>query len=196
MALDIDEDLRNKIARFMDSVREFAPEARWVRPESLHVTIKFIGERSDEQVKQIQSSLRTIEAAGIEINICGYGFFPAASAPRVFWIGIEAGPPLPYLAAMVDEKLATIQIPKEAHAYNPHLTLARGSGGSGSPRWRKGDGPSRSFQRLQEKLSAMPSVEFGKMTACQFFLYQSQLSAGGSKYTKLASFPLHNARTQ
>jgi 2'-5' RNA ligase len=195
LALDIDEDIRNKIARFMESVRDFAPEARWVRPESLHVTIKFIGERSDEEVEEIESSLRTIEAGGIEMNIRGYGFFPTARAPRVFWIGIEAGPPLPDLAAMVDEKLASIKIPKEAHAYNPHLTLARGFGGSGSPGWRKGDGPNRSFQRLQEKLSALPSVEFGKMTACQFFLYQSQLLAGGSRYTKLASFPLHYART-
>ena len=44
VALDIDEDIRGRIARFLDGVRGFAPDARWVRPESLHVTLKFIGE--------------------------------------------------------------------------------------------------------------------------------------------------------
>ena len=51
-------------------------------------------------------------------------------------------------------------------------------GGSGSPRWRKGDAPNQSFQRLQEKLAAMPAPEFGTMTAREFFLYESQLDAG------------------
>jgi 2'-5' RNA ligase len=55
---------------------------------------------------------------------------------------------------------------------------------------RKEDVPNRSFQRLQEKLSAMPAPEFGTMTAREFFLYQSQLSRGGSRYTKLSAFAL------
>ena len=72
----------------------------------------------------------------------------------------------------------------------PHLTLARGGGRSGSPLRQKGDGPNRSFQRLQEKLAALTSPEFGTMTAREFFLYQSQLSPRGSRYTKLAGFRL------
>ena len=126
-----------------------------------------------------------------EMNFRGYGFFPGARAPRVFWIGIEAGPSLSSLAAIVDEKLASLDIPKEEHAFNPHLTLARGGGGSGSPRKQKGDHPNRNFQHLQEKLAALPAPEFGTMTVREFFLYQSQLSPGGSKYTKLAGFALH-----
>jgi 2'-5' RNA ligase len=90
----------------------------------------------------------------------------------------------------VDEKLASLDIPTEEHAFNPHLTLARGGGGSGSPRKQKSDRPNRSFQRLQEKLAALPAPEFGTMTSREFFLYQSQLSPGGSKYTKLAGFAL------
>jgi RNA 2',3'-cyclic 3'-phosphodiesterase len=193
VALDIEDGIRDKISCFLEGVREFAPEARWVQPESLHVTLKFIGEKPPEVVNQIKLSLSAIVANAFQINIRGCGFFPAARAPRVFWIGIESDPHLSSLAEQVDEKLAALDIPKEAHAFNPHLTLARGAGGSGSPRWRKGDRPDRSFQRLQKKLITVSPPEFGKITAREFFLYQSQLSPRGSKYTKLAKFVLHES---
>jgi RNA 2',3'-cyclic 3'-phosphodiesterase len=191
VALDIDDAIRGRITRFLDGVRGFAPDARWVRPESLHVTLKFIGEKPEVEVEQIKTTLATIAAEKFEMNFRGYGFFPGARAPRVFWIGLEAGPSLPSLAAIVDEKLASLDIPKEEHAFNPHLTLARGGNGSGSPRKQKSDHANRSFQRLQEELAALPAPEFGTMTSREFFLYQSQLSPGGSKYTKLAGFAFH-----
>ena len=190
VALDIDDNVRNKITRFLDGIREFAPDARWVREESLHVTLKFIGEKTEDELGQIKSTLETIKAGSVEMNIRGYGFFPGARAPRVFWIRIESDAKLAFLAATVNKTLAAIDIPEEEHDYNAHLTLARSGGGSGSPRWHKRDSPNRSFQRLQEKLSALPVPEFGTMTAHEFFLYQSQLSPGGSRYTKLAAFAL------
>ena len=190
VALDIDDSIREKIARFLDGVRGFAPDARWVRPESLHVTLKFIGEMPDEEIERIKSSLRTIEAEKVEMKIGGYGFFPSARAPRVFWIGIEADSSLPGLASRVQQELAPLDIRKEEHAFNAHLTLARGGGGPVSPRWRKGDRANLDFKHLQEKLAALPTLEFGTMIAREFFLYQSQLSPQGSKYTKLAVFPL------
>ena len=176
--------------RFLDGVRGFAPDARWVRPESLHVTLKFIGEMPDEEIERIKSSLRTIVAEKVEMKIGGYGFFPSARAPRVFWIGIEADSRLPGLASRVQQELAPLDIREEEHAFNAHLTLARRGGGSGSPRWRKGDRANLDFKHLQEKLAALPTLEFGTMIAREFFLYQSQLSPQGSKYTKLAVFPL------
>lgn len=190
VALDIVDGIRDRIARFLDGVRGFAPDARWVRPESLHVTLKFIGEKPEEEVEKIKRVLETVAAGRFEMNFLGYGFFPSARAARVFWVGIEAGRGLPPLAEMVDEKLASLAIAKEEHVFNPHLTLARGGGGSGSPRKQPGDRPNRGFQRLQEKLGALPPPEFGTMTVREFFLYQSQLSPAGSKYTKLAAFVL------
>jgi RNA 2',3'-cyclic 3'-phosphodiesterase len=192
IALDIDDAIRGRIARFMEGVQEFAPDARWVKAESLHVTLKFIGEQREEAVESIKHALDSVTGSAIEIVFRGYGFFPTVKSARVFWIGIEAGPQLGALAASVDEKMAALGIPKEDRAFSPHLTLARGAGGSGTPRWRKGDGPNRSFQRLQERLAAMPAPEFGTMTAREFFLYQSQLSPKGSKYTKLARFALES----
>jgi 2'-5' RNA ligase len=190
VAVDLDDAVRGRISRFLDGVRGFAPDARWARPESLHVTLKFIGERPEECLEKIQLALEAIAAEGCDLNFRGYGFFPGRRAPRVFWIGIEAGPNLSSLAAMVDEGLASLDIPKEEHAFTPHLTLARGGGGSGAPRKQPGDRPNRSFQHLQEKLDALPAPEFGTMSVREFFLYQSRLSAAGSKYTKLAGFAL------
>ncbi len=190
VALDLDENIRVRIARFIDGVRGFAPDARWVRPESLHVTLKFIGEKPEEEVEKIKRALETIEAGTFEMNFRGYGFFPGARAPRVFWVGIEGGQKLTALAAAVDETLAHLNIAKEEHVFNAHLTVARGGAGSGSPRRQKGDGPNRGFQLVQEKLGALPSPEFGTTVAHEFFLYQSQLSPRGSKYTKLAGFSL------
>ena len=83
VALDLDPAVRQRIHRFMDGVREFAPDARWVRPESLHVTLKFIGEKPTEAAGQIQAALATIHAASFGITFQGYGFFPTTRSPRV-----------------------------------------------------------------------------------------------------------------
>ena len=190
VGIDLDDEIRTKIARFLEGVRGFAPDARWVRPESLHITLKFIGEQKPEQVAAITERLQRVEGKRADIRFAGYGFFPTVKAPRVFWIGIQAGPELLELASGIDSALAELQIPREERPFSPHLTLARGGGGSGSPRWRKGDGPNSTFAELQKRLAAMSELDFGTMTAREFFLYQSQLSPGGSKYTKLQRFSL------
>ncbi len=190
IALDIPDAIRDRIARFVEGVSGFAPDARWANPESLHVTLKFIGEQPDSAVEQIKQGLSAIESSAPEIHFRSYGFFPTAKSARVFWIGMEATPQLTALAAAIDDKIATLGVPKEDRVFSPHLTLVRGAGGSGSPRRNKKDAPNRIFQRLQEKLPALPTPEFGTMTPRSFFLYQSQLSPKGSKYTKLAEFRL------
>ncbi len=190
IGIDLDPEVRARIARFLEGVESFAPEARWVRPESLHITLKFIGEQTPEQVESISERLRGIEGSAFEIRSGGYGFFPTAKAPRVFWIGIHAGPQLAELAGSVDVAVAELGIPREDRPFSPHLTLARAGGRSGSPKWRKGDGPNSTFAVVEKRLAAMGELDFGKMTAHEFILYQSQLSPKGSKYTKLQRFPL------
>ena len=192
VALDIDDLIRERIARFVEGVCNFAPEARWVKPESLHITLKFIGEQPDAAVENIKQELVSIAAATSETHFHGYGFFPTPKSARVFWVGMESGPQLAQLAAMVDNKMASRGVPREDRPFSPHLTLARAAGGSGAPRWRKGDRPNRVFQILQEKLAALPTPDFGSMTPHDFFLYQSHLSPKGSKYTKLARFGLES----
>jgi RNA 2',3'-cyclic 3'-phosphodiesterase len=188
VGLDIDDAIRSRISTFMDGVREFASEARWTRVESLHVTVKFIGEQPAEKVDKIKSALSTIKCPSFPVHFGGYGFFPTPKAARVFWIGIQSGPELTQLAAAVDAATLAIGIPKEDHPFSPHLTLARG--GSGSPRKQRGDGPNRRFDRLQDKLSKVLQPEFGTMAAREFFLFESHLGPGGSRYSKLHRFPL------
>ncbi len=193
VALDIDAAIRARLELFLDGVRGFAPEARWVRPESMHVTLKFIGEKSSDDVDGIRQGLSAIRTGSVEISFRGYGFFPTAKAPRVFWIGIAAGPQLAALAKSVDDATADVGVPREEHEFSPHLTLARGGArrsGSGAPHRVKGDGPNPVFEHLQEKLAAMQSLDFGTMTAREFFLYQSQPMRGGARYTKIARFGL------
>lgn len=199
IGIDLDQEIRSKIVRFLEGVSGFAPEARWVHPESLHITLKFIGEQKPEQVAAIGQRLRQIESFACEIHVAGTGFFPTAKAPRVFWIGIHAGPALAELAKKIDTTVGELGIPCEERAFSPHLTLARagahGQRSSGDPRWRRGDKPNSVFAILQKRIATMGEIEFGTMTADKFILYQSQLSPGGSKYTKLERFPMRPAES-
>ena len=188
VALDLDPVIRERVSKFLDGVRGFAPDARWVRAESLHVTLKFIGEQTPEQVEALKIALSRVTLPPFKLTFAGVGFFPNPKAARVFWIGIEEGRELNTLAMRVDEACYSLGLPREDHSFSPHLTLARGA--YGSPRPRKDDRTNPRFKLLQEKLAALPRPEFGTMTAREFFLYESQLGKSGSHYTKLHAFSL------
>jgi RNA 2',3'-cyclic 3'-phosphodiesterase len=190
VALDIDQEIRHRIASFMGDMRGLAPAVRWVQPESLHVTLKFIGERPDPMVKDIENTLRGISPGSFQLAFRGAGFFPTAKSARVFWIGIQADATLAELAAQIERSLVPLGIEAEKRAFSPHLTLARAGNGSGAPGRQKDDRPNQRFSALQTKLSTMPSPDFGTMSAAEFFLYRSQLSSRGAQYTKIARFPL------
>ncbi len=186
VAIDVDEEIRRRMARYQEGVRGFAPEARWVSPGSFHVTLKFIGESA--QYDSIRLVLSTIRAAPVKLGFSGSGFFPNPKAPRVFWIGIQAGENLAALARSVDSALTPLGIAPEARAYTPHITLARS--GSGNPARLAQDRRNRVFQSLEERIAALPAPEFGTMTARAFHLYQSRAAPGGAVYTQLEHFAL------
>jgi 2'-5' RNA ligase len=188
VALDIDAEIRGRLAQFMDGVREFAPDARWVSAESLHLTLKFIGEWPGERLDELKRTLAGVHGQPTEITFSGTGFFPTPKAARVFWIGIQAGPELASLAGAVDFATSALGIESEKRAFAPHLTLART--GSGRPQRMSSDRANSSFRHLQEKLAAIPAPAFGTMTPREFCLYESKLSPKGAVYTKLVSFPL------
>ena len=188
VALDVDDAIRRRLERFMDGLRAFAPEVRWVEPESLHVTLKFIGEQPAENVERLQAALAAIRASSFSVGFRGCGFFPSERAARVFWVGIEAGPELPRLAGAIETACAPLGIANQDREFSPHLTLARA--GSGAPAGRREDKVNRRFARLQEKLSASGSPDFATMSAREFFLYQSKTARDGVRYTKIARFDL------
>jgi 2'-5' RNA ligase len=190
VALDIDEAIRERISGFVGELRTLTSSLRWVSPEGLHITLKFIGEQPESKLSAIEAALAKVSAPRMRISFRGCGFFPAPKSARVFWIGVEAGVELPQLAKQIEETLAPFGIAKEKRAFSPHLTLARGGGGSAAPGRQQGDKPNQDFVAVQKRLAGMPTSEFGTMTAREFFLYQSQLSNLGSRYTKIARFPL------
>ena len=186
IALDIDEAIRLRLGQFVNEVRHAAPGVRFVGPETFHVTLKFLGESN--QLDAIRGALRGVRATPFELSFCGTGFFPNPHAPRVFWVGIHAGPELERLAQQIGEKVAPIGFPPEPGPYRPHLTLARA--GSGNPRMRSHDRPNSKFQQLQQRLASMQAPDFGTMTAREFFLYESRLSPKGASYIRLERYAL------
>jgi RNA 2',3'-cyclic 3'-phosphodiesterase len=181
IALDIPGEICARMIDYTERALALAPEARWARPEGLHVTLKFIGEVSEARVEQIKEALATVKTAPFEVTFEKVGFFPTAKSPRVFWIGVESGEALSTLADLIDDATHSVGIPREERAYSPHLTLAR----SGS-----GPGAQQQLKPLATLLHDHAPPQFGTMTAREFFLYLSQPQRGGSKYTKLQRFEL------
>src|ERR1700688_3384761 len=176
VALDIPEDVRSALAALTARLRPACRNARWVRIEGLHVTLKFIGETPAEKVDAIKAALASIPSrAPIPINFRGLGFFPNERRPRVLWAGIEASAELAALAAAVKTALDPLGIPREERAFSPHLTLARF------------DAP-RALDALHAVVEKASLLEFGGATAKEFHLYQSILKPGGAEYTRLATF--------
>jgi RNA 2',3'-cyclic 3'-phosphodiesterase len=188
VALDIPDEIRLRIAEFSRNCQAAAPAARWMKPESLHVTLKFIGEFSPARLPELQDTLRAVRGPALEIRFSGCGFFPDAKSPRVFWVGVRYGPELTRLARTVDEATCMLGVAPEVRPFTPHLTLART--GSGAPQRRPGDRANLAFAALQKRLSQEPVPDFGTMTASEFFLYESRLHPGGAEYRKLEKFEL------
>jgi 2'-5' RNA ligase len=147
VAVELNEDLRAAIARVQAQVkdqvsrelRRTAPDVRvqWIRPESIHLTLKFLGDISEEQLGGITQALASAVDLHpqFSVEVSGLGVFPDARAPRVLWVGLSGpskrhaqseGPsPLVSLAKSVDDALSGLDFPPEARPFSPHLTVAR-----------------------------------------------------------------------
>jgi 2'-5' RNA ligase len=184
VALDIPEDVRSAIGALAAKLRPACRNARWVRIDGVHVTLKFIGETSPEKSEAMKTALAALPSrASIPMNFRGLGFFPNDRRPRVLWAGIEAGPDLAALASAVDTALAALGIPREERAFSPHLTLARF------------DTP-RGLEALHAAIEKGGHLEFGATTAQEFHLYQSILKPGGAEYTRLATFSFAGRKSE
>src|SRR5712671_573369 len=103
IALEIPSAVRENLAELLKSLRSMSPQTRWVRPENLHVTLKFIGEVPETRLVGIREALAGVRSnQSVALDFRGLGFFPNEKHPRVFWAGIEASPNLKILAAEID----------------------------------------------------------------------------------------------
>ena len=186
VALDIDQEIRERIGAFRDEMKSIATGVRWVGPETFHVTLQFLGET--QKLEEIKSALATVSGTPITLSFRGTGFFPTPQRARVFWVGMETDEHLQPLVNGLGDALASLGFKREQEVYHPHLTLARA--GSGRPHSKPDDRSAPGLQEVRVKLESMPPPEFGTMTAHEFVLYQSTLTPKGSRYMKVASFPL------
>ena len=186
IALDIDPGIRDRITSFRDQMRALVPDARWVGPETFHVTLQFLGET--KKLDEISHALQQVKCVSTQLAFRGSGFFPNSKAPRVFWVGIEGDERLQSLAGEVAKAMLPLGFESDAASYMPHLTLARS--GSGRPRPVSGERAVPSLQRVRDALEKMPQPDFGTMAAHEFYLYESTLTQSGSRYTRLARYPL------
>ena len=176
IAIVLPDEIHRELARQQAAFRTFSSDARWTRPEGIHLTLKFLGEISDPQVNQVTEALTPLAGfAKFNVQVKGFGFFSDARRPRVFWAGVQAPPDLSQLAARVEDAMATVGFAREQRAYNPHLTLARFN----TPRPQP---------RLQEAVAQQADLSLGQFEVTEFFLYESRLSPHGAQYLKVARF--------
>jgi len=185
VGIDIDRTIRENIERFVSELKRKAPHVKFVSPQSYHITLKFLGETA--KVAEIRTALKRVEIRPFDITFRGTGFFPDERHPRVFWAGIEAEPELRELATAVSWVLADLGFEEEA-SFKPHLTLARA--GSGSPKPKEGELANPKLKPLRELTASGPEVEFGTMTAREFYLYESKLMPRGAQYSKVDRYEL------
>ena len=183
VALDLPDEVRSALSELITKLKPLSRGARWVPPESLHVTLKFIGWIGDDKLQPTQEILASIRSSQpVELNFRGSGFFPNERRPRVFWCGLEASPNLAEIAAALDAALVPLGIKAETRPYTPHLTLARFKSSEG-------------VAALVKAAGSLKMRDFGGTTATNFHLYESLLKSSGAQYNRLASFPFAGGST-
>jgi len=190
VALEIPNETRNALAHMIARLKPKCAAAKWVRPESVHLTLKFIGHIGEENLPAIKSSLAAIHSTQpVDMHFRGLGFFPNEKRPRVFWCGAEISPNAGALAAEIDRALENLGVPLETHAFKPHLTLARLNSDDRHPRGR-----------LQECLAEITTaaresatMSFGGASTSEFHLFESKLKPTGAEYTCLQTFQFAEA---
>jgi 2'-5' RNA ligase len=192
VALDIEPEIRKRIGEFRNQMRTFAPDVRWVGPETFHVTLQFLGET--DKLEEIRSALQQVKGGAVVMAFRGTGFFPNPKSPRVFWVGIESDEYLQELANSIGAALKPLGFERDAGPYKPHLTLARA--GSDRPKPVRGEHSAPGLLAVRVKLESLAPLEFGRMTAREFCLFESKLSPTGAQYTKMTRYSLSESAPQ
>ncbi len=187
IAIDIPDEIRAALARTCEQLKPAAPDARWVRPESMHLTLKFIGEQEEAKLGEFQAALAKVRGAAVlRVELKGLYFFPQKRYPRVLAVFVH--PQETFLAMedlfkKIEFRLEPLEVAREDRGFRAHLTVARLD-----PRAR--------HDKLDAALQAGPMRdEFGTFETAEFHLYRSQLQRGGAVYTKLATFPFVETRS-
>lgn len=185
VALEPPDAVRRRLGALADELRRAAGraagEVRWVAPESVHLTLQFLGAVPEERVAAVEAALREAAAeAGrpLSLAVHGAGGFPNARRPRVIWAGLEGDlAPLAALVAALGARLAKLGYPPEGRPFAPHLTLGRARDGHGAP-------------GLGGALAAAARIEPAPWRASELVLFESHLSPRGPRYEAVARVAL------
>ncbi|HEY8490910.1 MAG TPA: RNA 2',3'-cyclic phosphodiesterase [Dehalococcoidia bacterium] len=182
VALELPEAWRRALARLQGDLRARGLAGlRWVRPEGIHLTLKFLGGVPAPRVPEIDAALRAVlaEEPGFALRLGAPGTF-GGPRPRVVWVGVEgAVPALASLQRRVEAALVPLGFPPEARPFAPHLTLARVPEGTAP-------GLRRTLAAALAQVGPPPAPEFRVRSVS---LMESFLRPDGAVYVRRAAYP-------
>jgi 2'-5' RNA ligase len=183
IAIELGPAMLGQLGDLQARMREDVPPGlvRWVRPQGIHLTLKFLGDVPAPQVEAIADALGVACAsyAPFTAHVGGLGCFPNPRRPRVIWVGVdEESGALANLQRDVERAMAQLGHPAERRKFSPHLTLGRVKRGSAAD-----------VQALGEYV-VRASVTVGKLEATAVHLMRSELLPAGAVYSELAVAPL------
>lgn len=172
VAIDLDEAARGRLAAAMDALRSHVPGLHWVRPETLHVTLRFLGWTREETLDRLTPLLRAeaARAPRAEVPLGPLGMFPERGSPRVLWVDVPLPAPLLALQEACEAAARACGFAPEARAFRSHLTLGR---------WKD-----------RARRPVLPPLDLGTASLEVLVLFRSDLRPSGAIYTPLATFPL------
>ena len=167
--------------RAIAALREGKLPVKWVRPEGIHLTMKFLGDVDDARQPELQAALsraagrRGEEGGGggpraLTLTLSGFGVFPDYRRPRVVWVGVEAEAAVELLQHRVEQAFAPLGFPTEARAFRPHITLGRAAR----------DARPAAFAGLETQLAGLSFDEAVVIETVD--LMASTLQSGGAVY--------------
>lgn len=172
VSIELPDDVKLALARLSGDV----PGARWLEPDEMHLTVRFIGEVDGLVYDDVLAALDEVRVAPFELALRGVGHFPPRGEPRILWAGLERSDELRLLHDRVESALVRAGVEGERRKFSPHVTIARLKGT-----------PSRavgSFLAMNGLFRATP------FTVHEFHLYSSSLGAKRAVHRCEASYPL------
>jgi len=169
-------DLPAASKELVTPLRTGLPGARWVSPDQLHLTLRFIGDTDEAQCTSIQSALAGVTAPPFELALQNIGWFPARGNPHVLWVGLPESPQLLSLHQDIEIALLSAGVLPDERPFSPHITIAR----------------LKDMQRshLQKFVAATPPFRSPLFTITEFRLYASTLTPTGAIHNCLQTYPL------
>ncbi|MEM3038334.1 MAG: RNA 2',3'-cyclic phosphodiesterase [Thermoplasmata archaeon] len=164
-----------KLLGLLSRLRSSGARLSVPKDESIHITLKFLGDIPESSIDKISESLGKIASRTdrFQAEIVGTGAFPNERAPRVLWVGLSDGGKLAEIAGEIDASMVEFGIPKEQRPFRPHITIAR----------------VKSMQGIDEALRVLgeyKSASFGSFEVKDMRLKKSTLTPAGAIYEDLA----------